>query len=148
MTAQLAVAEQEFVTASISGQMFGIPVQEVQDVLGPQKITRIPLAPPEVAGSLNLRGRIVTAIDVRRRLGLPDRATDAQSWALVVEQKGQPYALLVDSVGEVLRTTGAAEEPPSTIAPSFRAYAKGVRRQPGCLLIELDYERLMRELAD
>ena len=56
---------EEFVTMFINGQMFGIPVLMVQDVLGPQKITRIPLAPPEVAGSLNLRGRIVTAIDVR-----------------------------------------------------------------------------------
>src|SRR3546814_3591665 len=66
-----AVGEtQDFVTMTIAGQLFGIPVLTVQDILGPQKITRIPLAPPEVAGSLNLRGRIVTAMDVRLRLGL------------------------------------------------------------------------------
>ena len=70
---ELATTEnhEDFVTMFIEGQMFGIPVLVVQDVLGPQKITRIPLAPPEVAGSLNLRGRIVTAIDVRMRLRLP-----------------------------------------------------------------------------
>ena len=64
----------EFVTMSVDGQLFGIPVLLVQDALKAQKITRIPLASREVAGALNLRGRIVTAIDVRRRLGLPDRA--------------------------------------------------------------------------
>ena len=63
----------EFVTITIKDQWFGIPVLTVQDVLDTQTITRIPLAPTEVAGALNLRGRIVTAIDVRRRLGLPDR---------------------------------------------------------------------------
>ena len=64
----------DFVTMTVADQFFGIPVLSVQDVLGPQRITRIPLSPPEVAGALNLRVRIVTAIDVRRRLGLPPRA--------------------------------------------------------------------------
>ncbi len=64
--------QRDYVTMSIGDQMFGIPVLTVQDVLGPQNIARVPLAPPEVAGSLNLRGRIVTAIDVRPRLGLRD----------------------------------------------------------------------------
>ena len=63
----------DYVTMSIGSQMFGIPVLNVQDVLGSQQITRVPLAPPEVAGSLNLRGRIVTAIDVRPRLGMPKK---------------------------------------------------------------------------
>src|ERR1043165_10058422 len=63
----------DYVTMSIGSQMFGIPVLNVEDVLGPQQITRVPLAPPEVAGSLNLRGRIVTAIDVRLRLGMPKK---------------------------------------------------------------------------
>ena len=68
----------EYVTMTIGGQWFGIPVLSVRDVLGPQKIAMIPLAPPEVAGSLNLRGRIVTAIDPRVRLGLPKREEDAK----------------------------------------------------------------------
>src|SRR5271165_3855095 len=93
----------DFVTMFIEGQMFGIPVLMVQDVLGPQKITRIPLAPPEVAGSLNLRGRIVTAIDVRMRLQLPQRAPDAGAgMSVVVDMKGELYSLKVDQVGEVL----------------------------------------------
>ena len=63
----------EFVTMNVGSQLCGIPVLQVQDVLGPQKITRVPLAPPEVAGSLNLRGRIVTAVDLRLRMGLEPR---------------------------------------------------------------------------
>ena len=70
---------QDFVTMTIAGQLFGIPVLTVQDILGQQKITRIPLAPPEVAGSLNLRGRIVTAVDVRLRLGLAPRGEGEQA---------------------------------------------------------------------
>src|SRR5271168_2781875 len=92
----------DFVSVTILDQMFGIPVLQVQDVLGPQRITRIPLAPAEVAGSLNLRGRIVTAIDLRTRLGLPKRAAGEKSMSVVVDQDGEAYSLLVDNVGEVL----------------------------------------------
>src|ERR687884_1976854 len=75
----------DFVTVTIADQLFGIPVLQVQDVLGPQRITRIPLAPPEVAGSLNLRGRIVTAVDVRLCLGLEKRPADQPGMSVVVE---------------------------------------------------------------
>src|SRR5271156_3846838 len=102
---------QDFVTMFIEGQMFGIPVLVVQDVLGPQKITRIPLAPPEVAGSLNLRGRIVTAIDVRLRLKLPQKKPDAgPGMSVVVDMKGELYSLRVDQVGEVLSLPAAKFE--------------------------------------
>jgi purine-binding chemotaxis protein CheW len=95
-------ANEDFVTMMISDQLFGIPVLQVQDVLGNQRITRIPLAPPEVAGSLNLRGRIVTAIDVRLRLGLPARPKDKPGMSIVVDLRGELYSLMVDGVGEVL----------------------------------------------
>ena len=74
----------------------------VRDVLGEQTITRIPLAPPEIAGSLNLRGRIVTAIDLRRRLRLPPPPPGAARMSVVAEQGGELYALLVDQVAEVM----------------------------------------------
>ena len=73
----------EFVSITVADQLFGIPVLQVQDVLGPQRITRIPLAPAEVAGSLNLRGRIVTAIDLRTRLGLPELADGNKRMSIV-----------------------------------------------------------------
>ena len=78
----------QYVTVTIAGQMFGIPVLKVRDVLNPQRITKIPLASAEVAGSLNLRGRIVTAIDLRVRMGLPE-GKGAKSMSAVVEHKGE-----------------------------------------------------------
>src|SRR6267154_6408507 len=82
----------QYVSIVIAGQSFGIPVLIVHDVLGPQRITRIPLAPPEVAGSLNLRGRIVTAIDVRTRLKLPKNTDGKESMSVVVDQGGEQYS--------------------------------------------------------
>jgi purine-binding chemotaxis protein CheW len=135
----------DFVTMFIEGQMFGIPVLMVQDVLGPQKITRIPLAPPEVAGSLNLRGRIVTAIDVRMRLQLPQRAPDAGAgMSVVVDMKGELYSLKVDQVGEVLSLPAAKyERNPPTLDPLWREFSTGIYRLDGKLLVVLDVPRLL-----
>ena len=74
----------EYVTVMIGSQLFGLPISRVQDVFMPEKVTRVPLSVPEIAGVLNLRGRIVTAIDMRRRLGLPrlTRASTRWQWAL------------------------------------------------------------------
>ncbi len=92
----------DFLIIEIDNQKFGIPVLQVQDVLREQEVTHVPLAPPEVLGSLNLRGRIVTAIDVRKRLGLPDRNPDMPSMSVVVEHKEELFSLIIDKVGDVL----------------------------------------------
>jgi len=134
----------EFVTMFIEGQMFGIPVLMVQDVLGPQKITRIPLAPPEVAGSLNLRGRIVTAIDVRQRLRLRDLKGGGDGMSVVVDMKGELYSLMVDSVGEVLSLPSAKfERNPPTLDPLWREFSNGIYRLEDKLLVVLDVPRLL-----
>ena len=136
---------EDFVTMFIEGQMFGIPVLVVQDVLGPQKITRIPLAPPEVAGSLNLRGRIVTAIDVRMRLRLPHKkAENGQGMSVVVDMKGELYSLRVDQVGEVLSLPAAKfERNPPTLDPLWREFSTGIYRLDEKLLVVLDVPRLL-----
>ena len=87
-----------------------MPVLGVRDILGEQTITRIPLAPPEIAGSLNLRGRIVTAIDLRRRLRLPPPPPGQPRMSVVAEQGGELYALLVDQVSEVMSLKASAFE--------------------------------------
>ena len=92
----------DFVTFTIAGQLFGVPVLAVQDVLRPQAITRIPMAPPEILGSLNLRGRIVTVVDTRHRLGLPKAAADEKPMSIVVPHGDDLFSLAVDRVGEVL----------------------------------------------
>ncbi len=134
----------DFVTMTIDQQLFGIPVLQVQDVLGPQRITRIPLAPPEVAGSLNLRGRIVTAIDVRLRLGLPPRPRSANDMSIVVDLRGELYSLMVDSVGEVLSVSSRSfERNPATLDPIWRDLSAGICRLNNQLLVVLDVSRLL-----
>lgn len=138
-------ANREFVTMLIDGQMFGIPVLQVQDVLGHQRITRVPLAPKEVAGSLNLRGRIVTAIDVRTRLGLSGRDGGTKSMSVVVDHNGEFYSLIVDQVGEVMALANADyEKTPATLDERWREISDGVYRLKDMLLIVLDVKRLLR----
>ena len=141
---EVSAETQDYVTMFINRQMFGVPVLTVQDVLGPQRITRIPLAPLEVAGSLNLRGRIVTAIDVRPRLGLDKRPPSEKGMSVVVEFGGELYSLMVDSVGEVLSLPAAAfERNPPTLDPLWREYSAGIYRLESKLLVVLDVPRLL-----
>jgi purine-binding chemotaxis protein CheW len=134
----------DYVTMSIADQLFGIPVLKVQDVLGPQTITRVPLAPPEVAGSLNLRGRIVTAIDVRLRLSLESRKSEKPSMSVVVEHDGELYSLLVDTVGEVLSlNVKDYQRNPPTLNPRLREFSDGIYRLNGSLLVVLSVASLL-----
>ncbi len=134
----------EFVSITVAGQLFGIPVLQVQDVLGPQRITRIPLAPAEVAGSLNLRGRIVTAIDLRTRLRLPPLPEGQAGMSIVVDHGGELYSVMVDAVGEVLSLGGeTAERNPATLDPIWREVSGGIHRLDKTLLIVLDVARVL-----
>jgi purine-binding chemotaxis protein CheW len=133
-----------FLTLTVAGQGCAVPVLMVRDVLGPQAITRIPLAPPEIAGSLNLRGRIVTAVDLRLRLGLPSREGNAAPMSVVVEQAGELYSLQVDEVGEVVPLPTAGFEPnPPTLDPFWREVSRGVHRQEQRLIIALEVDRVL-----
>ncbi len=135
-------ASADFLTLTIAGQRFGLPVASVQDVLGPQKITRIPLAPREIAGALNLRGRIVTAVDIRRRLGLAP--AEAGGMSVVVEHHGEPYSLMIDSVSEVLSLPAQAfEANPPTLNPRWRDVSAGIYRLDEGLLVVLEIDRLL-----
>ncbi|MBI3513985.1 MAG: chemotaxis protein CheW [Proteobacteria bacterium] len=136
--------QRQYVSIVIAEQLFGIPVLIVHDVLGPQRITRIPLAPPEVAGSLNLRGRIVTAIDVRLCLGLERRPDDMRGMSVVVEHGAEFYSLIVDNVGEVLTLPSASmERNPATLDPRWREISNGIYRLDEQLLVVLDANRLL-----
>ncbi len=135
---------EEFVTFTIAEQLFGIPVLQIQDVLSSYHITPIPLAPPEITGSLHLRGRVVTAIDVRLRLGLPARPADAESMSIVAENEGELYSLMVDAVGEVLALSQSAfERNLPTLDAKFRAFSEGIYRLDDQLLVVLDVKRLL-----
>ncbi len=135
----------QYVTMYIDGQLFGIPVLQIQDVLSPQKITPVPLAPVEVAGSLNLRGRIVTAINVRTRLGLQQREEGHKNMSVVVDYNGEFYSLIIDQVGEVMTLQDEDyEKTPTTLDARWLEIADGVYRLNDQLLIVLDVKRLLR----
>jgi purine-binding chemotaxis protein CheW len=134
----------EYVTATVGGQLFGLPISRVQDVFAPDRLTRVPLAPPEIAGLLNLRGRIVTAIDLRRRLGLGAPAGDAPRMAVGVEWKGESYGLLIDVIGEVLKLPMSdREDNPVNLDPGLARVSAGVHRLDGKLLVVLDVDRVL-----
>jgi len=134
----------EYVTAMIGGQLFGLPILRVQDVFIPARLTRVPLAPPEVAGVLSLRGRIVTLIDMRRSLGLDERADAGPAMAIGVERAGESYGLLIDSVGEVLKLDDAAREAnPINLDPRLARVSAGIHRLDGQLLMVVDVDRVL-----
>jgi purine-binding chemotaxis protein CheW len=134
----------EYITATIGSQLFGLPILRVQDVFVPERITRVPLAPPEIAGVLNLRGRIVTLIDLRRRLGLGGRDSYEQAMAVGVESRGESYGLLIDSVGEVLKLDEAGREPnPVNLDERLAAVSAGIYRLEGQLLVVVDVDRVL-----
>ena len=134
----------EYVTAMIGGQLFGLPIRGVQDVFTPERVTRVPLAPSEIAGVLNLRGRIVTLIDMRGRLGLEKRSDDSPAMAIGVESRGESYGLLIDSIGEVLKLDDSAREPsPINLDPRLAQVSAGVFRLEGQLLMMIDIDRVL-----
>src|SRR3954452_24014557 len=139
----------EYVTVMIGGQLFGLPIARVQDVFMPDRLTRVPLAPPEIAGVLNLRGRIVTTIDMRRRLGLPPREDNKPSMAVGIELKGESYGLLIDTVGEVLKLADNTREPnPVNLDQHLARVSAGVQRLEGQLMVILDVERVLETGTD
>jgi len=136
--------KQDFVTMRIADQLFGIEVLGVQDILKYQHVTTVPLAPPEVYGLLNLRGRIVTIIDTRKRLGLTAAAEGSKPMIVVVEHNHEPFGLLVDNVGEVLRLPESDfETAPSNLSQNWQSVSLGVYMLSDELLIILDVQRLL-----
>jgi purine-binding chemotaxis protein CheW len=136
--------ETEFVTVMIGDQMFGMAIDRVHDVFAADRVTRVPLARPEIAGILNLRGRIVTMIDMRRCLDLPARADAAEQMAVGIEFHGESYGLLIDEVGEVMKLAAAQQEPvPVNLDPRWARVASGIFRLEESLMIVLDIDRVL-----
>jgi purine-binding chemotaxis protein CheW len=134
----------EYVTAMIGGQLFGLPISRVQDVFVPERLTRVPLAGPDIAGLLNLRGRIVTVIDMRCRLDLEAQERVGRQMAVGVEHRGESYGLLIDEIGEVLKLQAASrEDNPVNLDGRLARVSAGVHRLEGRLLVILDVERVL-----
>ena len=135
---------QEYITVMIADQLFGLPILEVQDVFMPETVTEVPLASQDVAGVLNLRGRIVTAIDMRKRLGLPALDDDKPRMAVGIESNGESYGLIIDKVGEVHRLSDETfEVNPANLDPRWVAISAGVHRLDGSLMVVIDVEKVL-----
>ena len=134
----------EYVTAIVAGEMMGLPILQVQDVFVPEGITRVPLAPTEIAGVINLRGRIVTLVDLRSRFGMAPRESDAPVMAIGVEAGRESFGLLIDSIGEVLQLADAEREPnPLHLDPRLARVSSGIHRLDGRLLMIIDVDRVL-----
>ena len=139
------IPPRQLCTCTLGGLWLGIDVLEVQEVLRWQPTTRVPLAPAAVRGLINLRGQIVTAVDMRRLFGLPASAPDAEPMNIVVRALETPVSLLVDAIGDVVEVSDAmAEPPPPTLAPAVRDLVRAVYKLPEHLLLELDTDRALR----
>jgi purine-binding chemotaxis protein CheW len=134
----------DYVTFTTAEQIFGLPIARVQEVFRPARITRVPLAGAQIAGVLNLRGRIVTAIDMRSRLGLQAREEALAPMAIGIESRGESFGLLVDNLGEVLRLSdGDIEANPINLDRKLAGVSAGVHRLDGQLLLVLDVDRVL-----
>jgi len=148
-TAQSAAATRHeastlsFVTFEVAGQLFGVPVMKVQDILTPDAIAPVPGGPAEVRGLINLRGKIVTVIDLRTRMGVRQDGVDRKGMCVTVENEGESYTLFVDGVGDVVTLAAdTREDSPTTLDPLWKDLSEGVFRVGGRLLVILDVARL------
>ena len=137
--------QQSFCTFCIDNLLFGIEVLRIQEVIRAQKMTRVPRSNPVVRGLMNLRGQIVTALDLRLRLGLPERREDKPLMNVVIRAADGPVSLLVDDIGDVLEVDSRKfESAPETLQGPMRALIRGVYKLEGQLLLALNVEPLLK----
>ena len=135
---------EQFCTFFLDGHFFGIPVQRVQEVIRYQEMTPVPLVPDVVRGLINLRGQIVTAVDLRACLGLPERGADELPMNVVIRTDDGAVSFLVDEIGDVIAVTDEAhEKPPENLQGISRSMIHGVYKLSGRLLLELDIARVL-----
>jgi purine-binding chemotaxis protein CheW len=130
------------VTFTLAGHLYGVDVDAVQEVLRGLPRTRIPLAPGGLAGLINLRGQVLSAVDLRAQLDLPSRDAEQEPMLVVIRVAGEPVALLVDTIGSVVDVdTHQFEPPPDTLSGTSREVLLGAYKLEHQLLLALDVER-------
>ncbi len=138
----------QFATFQVEDLFFGVDVLKVQEVMRHQGMTRVPLAPPVIRGLINLRGQIVTAIDMRCRLGLPPRDLDSKLMNIVVRYGDEAISLLVDEIGDVLQVgADKFERRPDNLDPRIRDLIPGVYKLSSRLLLVLDIAQTVAPVA-
>jgi purine-binding chemotaxis protein CheW len=138
----MSMASQQFCTFFVADLYFGVEVLRVQEVIRSLEMTRVPLAPPAVQGLINLRGQIVTALDMRTRLGLERRPPERPPMNVVVRTDDGAISLLVDEIGDVIETSDETfERPPETMPVAAKGLIHGVYKLPKRLLLVLDSQK-------
>jgi purine-binding chemotaxis protein CheW len=133
------MASRQYATFEVAGQLFGVEVAEVQEVLSFSEYTSVPLAPPAVGGLFNLRGQVIAAVDLRVQLGLARQALDGPVMNVILRGDDEPVSLLVDRIGEVVDLDEAAfEPPPDTLTGPARKLVVGTFKMDGRLMLALD----------
>ena len=133
----------QYATFHLGGEYLGVDVLKVQEVLRCQSMTPVPQAPGYIAGLINLRGQIVTALDLRKRLGMPDRSPDHSPMNVIIRTSEGPISLLVDDIGDVLEVPSDSLVPtPNNMAGLAAQTVTGIHKLDGCLLGVLDIEKL------
>ncbi|WP_426245999.1 chemotaxis protein CheW [Nocardioides sp. LHG3406-4] len=131
-----------FVTFTLDARLYGVRVESVQEVLRGLPRTRIPLAPPTMAGLINLRGQVLSAVDLREQLGLPGHDAANSQMLVVIRVAGESVALVVDSIGAVVDVEDDQfEPPPDTLTDSSRELLLGAYKLDDTLLLALDVDR-------
>lgn len=144
-----ATLVEQYCTFWVADHYFGVSVNEVQEVLRHQPMTPVPRANDAVRGLINLRGQIVTAVDLRVRLGLPPRAEGELPMNVIVRSRGEVVSLLVDDIGDVIDTAGLElEHVPSTMPVTVQEVVLGVRPMPDAILLVLDADRAVEIAPD
>ncbi|WP_309649183.1 chemotaxis protein CheW [Nocardioides sp.] len=141
-TREVMAPGQQCCTFWVDGLFLGVPVEQVQEVLRYQRMTAVPRAPHAVHGLINLRGQIVTALDLRCRLGLPPRPEGELPANVIVRSRGEVVSLLVDDIGDVIDTAGAELQPtPANLPSSIQDVVRGVMPLDGSILLVVDADR-------
>ncbi|KAB2920440.1 MAG: purine-binding chemotaxis protein CheW [Bacteroidetes bacterium] len=134
----------QLVSFNIGDEEFGVDILKVQEINRMVEVTRVPNAPEYVDGVINLRGKVIPIIDLRRRFGMPRKEKDKNSRIIVVELTGKVLGFVVDAVSEVLRIPGSVTEPPPSIIAGIKAeYITAIGKLENRLLILLDLERVL-----
>lgn len=138
----MSAQTKQFCTFFLEGHYFGVPVQQVQEVLRYQEMTEVPLVSSVVRGLINLRGQIITAVDLRRQLGMTDRPEKQKPMNVIMRTADGAFSLLVDEIGDVIEVEdNTFEPPPDTLQGMAKGMLRGVHKLPNRLLLILDSER-------
>lgn len=149
MALDTMVTEKQLVVFDLSAEAYGVDIGSVREIISMQDITKVPETPAFVEGIIDLRGKVIPVVDLRKKFGLPEVERDKDNRIVVVDIAGQDIGVVVDAVNEVLRVPSNSVEPPSSIITTVDSeYLLGIAKLEDYLIILLDLERLLSSIEN